>query len=77
MINADDQLANISRARYRRLDSNLQSKLDCDPFKDDFNLFEWLFGKKKKKSKEVSADVEKKENVFKKIGNLFKKKTKD
>lgn len=74
-INADREQMNVSRAKFTPLRADLQSKLDCDPFKDNFNLFEWLFGKKKQK--QITKKTSKKENVFKKIGNLFKKKKKD
>jgi penicillin-binding protein 1A len=75
-IQKDPKFRSISNARYPVLNRTLQNKMDCDPFKEDLNFFERLFGKKKNKKavSESAPDNEKKENVFRKIGNLFKKK---
>jgi len=66
-------------SRFKPMDEAWQAALDCDPFKEDFNLFERLFGKKKDKDAGVNKnEVQKAEDgIFKKIGKLFKKSKKD
>lgn len=74
-INSDREYQNISQPRFRALPKRLEDKLDCDPFKEEFKLFEFLFGKKKDKDKREEEKKDK-PGIFKKIGNIFKKKDK-
>ena len=74
-VNRDGRYARIAQAKYPSLPDKLRSQLDCDPFKEDFELFEWLFGSRKnrKNSMDEEDSVEEK-NLFKRIGSMFKKK---
>ena len=81
-LNSDNTFRQYTSAKYPTLSSGLANKLDCDPFKEQFELFQWLFGKKK--DQEIRAEVDgelkedKKENgFFKKVGSIFKKKKKN
>jgi penicillin-binding protein 1A len=47
-INQDASLRNISRARFRPLAPELLAELDCKQSKSNLNIFQRLFGKKKK-----------------------------
>ncbi len=76
-INNDVEYRSLANNRFPNLPPSLASELDCDPFKEEFKLFEFLFGKnkdKKEKREERRQNKENKEGIFKKIGNLFKKK---
>jgi penicillin-binding protein 1A len=72
-ISADTQYARLYRQRFSRPPNNLLRELDCEPFKEDFRLFEWLFGKSGKSDKEPQKG-DKEGGFFKKIGSIFKKK---
>ena len=71
-LNKDPQFRHLTKSNFKRTPAYLKEELDCDPFKEEFKLFEWLFGNKKKE-KETKPKKEKK-GVFKKIGSFFKKK---
>ena len=77
-VNADIDYNAYTRARFKPIKDEWASELECDPFKEDFKLFEWLFGKQKqdKTVKAEAPEKEKEEGFFKKVGNLFKKKKK-
>jgi len=65
--------------RFKPMKEEWAEELECDPFKEDFKLFEWIFGKNKDEvaaKKEVEKS-EKEEGFLKRVGNLFKKKKKD
>ena len=70
-MNRDASFREITAARFENPPDHLLDELDCDPFKEDFKLFEWLFGNKKDNDK--AAHKENK-GFLKKIGNLFRKK---
>jgi penicillin-binding protein 1A len=47
-VNKDTSLRNISRAHFRPLSPALLAELDCKQSKSNLNIFQRLFGKKKK-----------------------------
>lgn len=76
-LNKDADYNYITRERFAPLPEDLREKLDCDPFKEEFNFFEFLFGKKKdNKDQEgqIKENGESKPGFFKRIGRIFKKK---
>ena len=79
-INRNNNFAQISKARFPAPPSSIQRELDCDPFKEDVNFWEALFGKKedREKKKYSKKPVPKKEEkgLFKSLKKLFKKKNK-
>ena len=77
-LNANTDYNKYTQGRFKPIRDEWASELDCDPFKEDFKLFEWLFGKQKEdKTVEAAAPEKEKEDGFlKKVGNLFKKKKK-
>ena len=76
-LNKDADYKNYAQAQFKSMKSEWAAELDCDPFKEDFNFFEWLFGKKKDGAEEVSQVPEEKEQdkkgIFQKLKKLFKK----
>ena len=84
-INRDSNLKQLAQARFPNPPASVMDKLDCDPFKEDLNFWESLFGKKgdkqnDKQEKEYSKKPfpEKEEKgLFKGIKKLFKKKKKN
>ena len=46
-IKKDQNYNELFMRRFRPLTREQEALVDCKPFKDSFNLFEWLFGKKK------------------------------
>ena len=82
-MNKDQSFNKLSRAKYKVLSVQAANRVDCDPFKEDFELFTWLFGNKKQKDSDAAttgAEVKQpkeEKKFFKKIGSLFKKKKKD
>ena len=79
-INRNNNFAQISKARFPAPPASIQRELDCDPFKEDVNFWEALFGKKedREKKKYSKKPVPKKEEkgLFKGLKKLFKKKNK-
>ena len=79
-INRNNNFAQISKARFPAPPASIQRELDCDPFKEDVNFWEALFGKKedREKKKYSKKPVPKKEEkgLFKSLKKLFKKKNK-
>lgn len=77
-INADRELKVLSTSRFEPLPARLSSKLDCDPSKDARNFVQKLFNTDISDKEKVRKfdDNSKKENkgLFKRIGDLFKKK---
>ena len=78
-LDADPDYYTYSRAQFKPMKHEWETELDCDPFKEDFKLFDWLFGnnKKEKAVAEEPAEEEKEEGFLKKVGGLFKKKKKN
>ena len=72
-LNQDAAYNGVTRKRFKSLPEDLRAQLDCDPFKEEQKFFDFLFGKNKKRRAERKKDKEN-QGVFKKIGNLFKKK---
>jgi penicillin-binding protein 1A len=50
-VNQDKTLRDISRARFPALPAKLLAELDCKTSKSDLNIFQRIFGTKKKKTK--------------------------
>ena len=76
-LSADQGYKPITKAEFPVISEEWKNELDCDPFKEDFRLFDWLFNKEDKGEK-LSADKKKEgeEGFFRKIGDIFKKKNK-
>jgi penicillin-binding protein 1A len=78
-INRNNNFAHISKVRFPAPPASIQKELDCDPFKEDVNFWESLFGKKedREKKKYSKKPVPKKEEkgLFKGLKRLFKKKS--
>ena len=77
-LNSDNDYNTYTQAQFKPMKSEWVAELDCDPFKEDFKFFDWLFGKEKKDNAviEEAPEKEKEDGFFKKIGGLFKKKKK-
>lgn len=77
-INRSSNFSQISKARFPAPPSSIQKELDCDPFKEDLNFWEALFGKKedreKKKYSKKPAPKKDEKGLFKGLRRLFKKK---
>jgi len=75
LLESDEEFYNYSKKRFPELDDELKRDLECDPFKEDFNLFKWLFSNDNRKTKEPKKkNKSNSRNIFKRIGNLFKEK---
>jgi penicillin-binding protein 1A len=80
-LNNNAALNSYTRARYTSIPDKLAKKLDCDPFKEQFELFQWLFGRSNRQADRVEEQAgeqkkPKEDNFFKKLGSIFKKKKK-
>ncbi len=73
-LNADKAYNYYTKSSFSSMPQNWVDELDCDPFKEEFNLRKWLFPNRKSKGKK---DLNKKKNntdgILKKIGKWFKK----
>jgi len=78
-LNNDKAYTTYTNSYFSPMRSEWLAELDCDPFKEDFNLFERLFGKKKDKNKveKKPESMQDDEGFLKKIGKFFKKKKKE
>jgi penicillin-binding protein 1A len=72
-VNDDRDYDRITRASFPFLKAEWQTELDCDPFKEDFKLLDWLFKRDEDNQIEKREQEEKKPGLFKR---LFKKKPK-
>jgi hypothetical protein len=76
-LNEDKTYNNYSQARFKPMKNEWSAELDCNPFKEDFKLFQWLFGKKKEGTQDEQVEVKEKEKekkgLFQKLKKLFKK----
>lgn len=74
-LNSDLAYSSYTQANFRPLQEEWIEELDCDPFREDFNLRNWLFGSddERKKKNEDQNQKKEKEGVFKKLKKLFKK----
>jgi len=76
-IRNDKKLRHYANSNFQPLTSNQKEALDCELYKEDKNFFERLLNTdltKKEKVKEFDDEKKKKKGLFKKIGDLFKKK---
>ena len=71
-VNTDADYQSMAAASFPPLPAEWRAELACDPFKEDFKLFDWLFSKERKEAEE-KVKKEEKEGLFKR---LFKKKKK-
>nr|WP_246205974.1 transglycosylase domain-containing protein [Fulvivirga aurantia] len=79
-INNDPQLRKIAKAGFGPLPESLRNRLDCEISKEDKNFFERLLNTdltKGEKERKFDDQEEEKKGLFKKIGDLFKKKDSD
>lgn len=81
-INRDSKYKQVAQARFPKPAVSVQKELDCDPFKDDVNFWESLFGSKeerdakheeKKKYSTKPVPKKKEKGLFKGLKKLFKK----
>ncbi len=75
-MNADKAFDYYTKSSFTSMPQSWGDELDCDPFKEEFNLRKWLFPNRKNKDKKDSKEEKSKENkegVLKKIGKWFKK----
>lgn len=76
-INSSAPFANLAKAQFPSPSVAIRNELDCDPFKDDVNFWEALFGKKEERDrKEYSKKpVPNKDDkgFFKGLKKLFKR----
>ncbi len=80
-INRDGKFRSIAQAKFPPPPPAVRRELDCDPFKEDVNFWEMLFGKKKEHEKMAKKQYSKKpvpkkkkeKNFFKGIKKLFKR----
>ena len=82
-INRDNRFSSIAQARFPKPAPSIMNELDCDPFKDDVNFWEALFGTKeareakrveKKSYSKKPVPKKKEKGLFKGLKKLFKKK---
>ena len=83
-INRDRDFRQLAQAKFPYPPASIVEKLDCDPFKEDVDFWEMLFGKKDKKDRKEEREdktyskkpVPKKEEkgLFKGLKKLFRKK---
>ena len=79
-LNSDNSYNFYSQGKFKPMNSEWSSELDCDPFKEDFKLFEWLFGKKNDEKKDEKIELKEaekekeKKGFFQKLKKIFKKK---
>jgi penicillin-binding protein 1A len=71
-VNADRELAYISRAHFADLSPSLESRISCDLYKSDTNIFERIFGKKEEEKEQKQTfgtrpRKKKKPGFFKKL----------
>jgi len=70
LLSADKTYDFYTKSQFKPMEKTWTKELDCDPFKEEFNLLDWLFAHRREKKEE---DKESKEGVLKKIGKWFKK----
>jgi len=76
-INKDKQFFPIVNAKFPIPPASVVRELDCDPFKEDLNFWQALFGKSKKDetvTSEKPASKDEDKGLFNGIKKLFKKK---
>jgi len=68
-----------TKSHFKPMKDEWRTELDCDPFKEDFNLRDWLFSKRKEKDaiNKKPKTTQDEDGFLKKIGKFFKKKNKD
>ncbi len=75
-LDSDAAYAAYTRAAFAPLKEEWRAELDCDPFKEDFRFFDWLFGKEKKdkrKDNKPAKPATGKQGLGQKIRKWFKK----
>lgn len=82
-INKDNRFSSIAQARFPKPPPSIQKELDCDPFKDDADFWESLFGTKEEREakreerktySKKPVPKKKEKGLFKGLKKLFKKK---
>jgi penicillin-binding protein 1A len=81
-INKDSKFRSVSQARFPTPPAGILSELDCDPFKEDVNFWESLFGTKEERDarreerktySKKPVPKKKEKGFFKGLRRLFKK----
>ncbi len=77
-INGDKQFFPIVKARFPIPPESVMRELDCDPFKEDLNFWQSIFGKEKDTGRpgapEKAEPQKEDKGLFKGLKKLFKKK---
>jgi len=82
-INRDNKFGTIAQARFPKPPPSIMKELDCDPFKDDVNFWEALFGTKEDREAKQEqrrtyskkpVPKKKEKGLFKGLKKLFGKK---
>lgn len=73
-INQDPGMKSIAHARFPKPPQQVLRELDCDPFKEELDFFEWLFGKKDKDNEKIERKEEVRPKKIKKPGKQKKEK---
>jgi len=78
-LNNDSNFWNYTTSQFLPMKKEWLAELKCDSFKEDFKLFDWIFGKNRDEiaTNNEFEDDAKEEGFLKKVGNLFRKKKKD
>ncbi|MEN8251453.1 MAG: penicillin-binding transpeptidase domain-containing protein, partial [Bacteroidota bacterium] len=76
-LNKNASYTSVTNASFKPIKEEWEKELDCDPFKEDFRFFEWLFGKDQDEKDDRNLETEEKEGFMKKLGDIFKKKKKN
>jgi len=72
-VKQDSYYRKVYRATFRPLTKEQSDQIDCKPFKDSFNLIEWLFGEREKEREILNTPPKEKEGLKEKILRLIKK----
>ena len=74
-LNKDGKYRHIANARFPVPPDYVLRELDCDPFKEDMNFFEMIFGKKREVERHIPlSNKQEKKGLFKSIKDFFSKK---
>lgn len=75
-LNADKVYNYYTQPSFKPMPQSWAEEMDCDPFKEEFNLRNWLYPnreERQKRAQKKKESKEPKEGVLKKIGKWFKK----
>jgi penicillin-binding protein 1A len=76
-INSDNTFRSVAQAHFPSPPAHIAHELDCDPFKEDVNFWESIFGKKEdgqeRRYSKKPVPKKKEKGFFKGLKKLFKK----